>query len=327
MANGTKFGCLCVRAHPVEGIPANPVEIGHGFSVSSRGPEVESGWKEALGRFQVDEIKGGTLWVWIQRESERAEVLDQENDALKERLSCFWWGLLLHEPPRIFSAWAFTGRAEAGKHDLRSAESFTRVFNHQGDRTVLDLDRLCAAAKTADAYGKIVEGGGLKGRLHNGFAAFASGMQEKFVDAAHLLFQRALEGMFHPKDRDQFVKRGRSVFRDLRRQDGDATELLASVYDMRSGFTHCETLATIFSDMSESDAKRKGISLRDATYTLAARSYRAVFQDGDLVTRFGQEGLGEYWGKVVSGKKPAPFVVELRPEDWQPLNDEEIDEG
>ena len=317
MSNGKKFACLAVHAYPVVGLPPTPVDVGHGFSVSSSSPDVDpSDWSEDLGTFQIDQIKHANVWVWVEMESDQAEILDDENQRLQARLERYWWGLLLQEPPRIFSAWVFSGQVQESGYDLRSFTKFDDVFDQGLLRTKITLDLLREAAETARAYEKIMKGPGLTGRIHQGFAAFTDGVKSRCVDSAHLCFQRSLEGVFHPKNKNQFVKRGVRVFRDLSRDDNDATDLLTAIYDMRSGFTHCETLAIIFPDLEQAEAERTGISLRHATYTLAVRTYRAVFQDPELARRFGQEGQGEFWGKVTDGRRPPPFVIKLHPEDW-----------
>jgi hypothetical protein len=317
MTRGTKFACLCIHASPVA-VPEGPVNIGHGYSVSGRAPGIDpSDWLEALGSFQIEEVTNSSLWIWIERASERADVLDAENQELLRRLKCFWWAFLLHEPPRIFSAWALSGRSNGGQSELRHVAKYDRVYNHQSVRTEVTLDTLTQAAETAEHYEQLVVGSGLRGRIRLGFAAFASGMQQRRVDPAHLCFQRALEGIFHPCDKRQFARRGAAVFRDASRADADATELLEAIYDMRSGFTHCESLATIFPDLAQGEAERRGIELRDATYTLAARTYRTVLRSSELVARFGREGQGDYWGKIVCGRKDPPFQIDLLPTDWQ----------
>ena len=317
MSKGKKFACLAIHAYPVGELPLTPLDIGHGFSVSGSASGVDpKGWTEALGTFQIEEIQRANLWVWIEMESDQAEILDSENEQLKARLEMFWWGLMLQEPPRIFSARAFSGQVLESGYDLRSFTRFDDVFSQGLLRTKITLDLLQGAAATASAYEVIMEGAGLTGRIHQGFAAFADGVKSRCVDSAHLCFQRALEGIFHPKNKDQFVKRGARVFLDLSRDDNNAADVLTAIYDMRSGFTHCETLATIFPDLEQSEAEKTGISLKHAAYTLAARAYRAVIRDAELARRFGQEGQGEFWGKVTDGRRTPPFVIKLHPEDW-----------
>ena len=321
MTSGIKFGCLCAKMYPADRLPDEPVDIGHGFRASGKMPEIDMEfWTSVLGTIQIGEMNKANLWAWVEMESDNVEIADEENNSLAERMNVFWWSLQLQEPPMIETAWIFAGNVLEGKHDIRSVSHLDRVFNHQSSRTRLDLGMLREAATTAAGYEEIIRGGGLKGRLNQGFHSFVIGTSSRYLEGGHVAFVRALEGILHPnrhKNRPHFVGRGAKVFKDLSRNDRDATELLTAIYNMRSEFIHCQPLARAFPDKDRPDAEKCATELRDATYTLAARTYRTILRDKKLADFFMKDDLGVYWGKVVEGRYDPPFRIELRPEDWK----------
>jgi hypothetical protein len=60
-------------------------------------------------------------------------------------------------------------------------------------------------------------------------------------------------------------------------------------------------------------------------FHVASGIFRTIFARDDLVRLFSTEGIGEYWGRVVAGKKAAPFTYVLEAADWKVAFDPNAD--
>jgi hypothetical protein len=63
-------------------------------------------------------------------------------------------------------------------------------------------------------------------------------------------------------------------------------------------------------------AVQQGRKQQAFLYFAASRAYRAVLSSPELVARFSKEGLGEYWGKIVSGRRDPPFTIDIADDEW-----------
>jgi hypothetical protein len=244
------------------------------------------------------------------------QILDAQNEALLEKIRDFWLGFLLHEPPMIHSAWSMTGSLNAAKPDVRSLRELPKVFQqYLGKPRQLKPSTLLGTTRLAAHFQTIRSSRVLAGRLERGLAAFVSGMKMAHIDEAVLSFERALEGILQPNDKDQFTKRAKCIIRPVGKHRLNVAKLLNDIYDARSGFTHAEALDTVFPGLSRRQAERRGWQLRSAVFHLASRCYREILAREDLVRLFSAEGLGDYWGEIVSGDADPPFLVDLAPED------------
>jgi hypothetical protein len=229
----------------------------------------------------------------------------------------YWISLLMHEPPDLQTPWVLTGHFEAGKPIVSSLVKLVPVFRQQNaiprPLTPESLESVALTAGNVDIgqQDRIVAG-----RLERGFAAFVSGMQSNTIDDSILSFVRALEAVLHPNNKEQFCARAGKIVQSSTLNECDLGSELAELYDVRSGLTHAEAIDTIFTGITREEAVRRGRELRALSYFLAARIYRQVFASQDLMRFFSRE-QGEFWGKVVCGKKPAPFSISVEPDEWK----------
>lgn len=314
--DGVKFACLCLRAviagellDACAGLPGDywlepPWEE---FDVNV--------WKNHIGSWSIDQIADARLWVWVVAPSARLDVNDAEHDQLEHRLFLFWQGLQLHRPGIVHSAWVLMGSLRNAKPDVQSLKQYREPLVKEPDRE-LTLSGLHQAAATALDLQRLYESGVLAGRLDRGLPAFFGAMRSEHVDESILSLVRSIEGILHPKDADQFVKRAASVVNIDGGSPAALKTLLDELYRVRSGFTHAEALTTIFQGKNRDEAKHRAQQLQAFAYLLASGAYTAVLRQDTLTKRFSTEGQGEYWGKVTSGRRKPPFTVQLDEQDW-----------
>ena len=314
--DGVKFACLCLRA-VTAGELANACDALPGdYWLEPPWEEFDVNvWKNHIGVWRIDQIADAHLWVWVVAPSVRLDVNDAEHDQLEHRLFLLWQGLQLHRPGIVHSAWVLMGSLRNAKPDVQSLKQYRELFVKEPDRE-LTLSGLHLAAATALDLQRLYVSGVLAGRLDRGMAALFSAMRSEHMDESILSLVRAVEGILHPKDAEQFVKRAASVVKIDGVLPDALTTLLRELYDVRSGFTHAEALTTVFQGKSHEEGKHRAQQLQAFAYLLASGAYTAVLREDTLTKRFSTEGQGDYWGKITAGKKKPPFTVQLDEQDW-----------
>lgn len=314
--DGVKFACLCLRAVIAGELLDARAELPGDYWLEPPWEEFDVNvWKNHIGTWRIDEIARARLWIWVVAPSARLDVNDAEHDQLEHRLFLLWQGLQLHRPGIVHSAWVLMGNLKNAKPDVQSLKQYRDLFVKEPDRE-LTLSGLRHAAATALDLQRLYDSGVLAGRLDRGLAAFFGAMHNEHLDESILSLVRAVEGILHPKDADQFVKRSGSVVKIDGGLPDALTTLLRELYDVRSGFTHAEALATVFQGNSHEEGKHRAQQLQAFAYLLASGAYTAVLRQDTLTKRFSTEGQGEYWGKITAGKKKPPFTVQLDEQDW-----------
>jgi hypothetical protein len=311
--DGVKFGCLCLQASSDWMLgQEQEADLGHGFFLARPWREFDfRGWSPALGSWRLEEIQSSQIWIWSTAASEHLHVTDNENEVLADRMQVLWKALQLCEPAVFLSAWIFTGAIHDGRPDIATLRSLPNVFVKQPSRERGHRE-LQAAAALALALQEAFSAGRVVGRLERGLAALLSGMLSDTMDNSVLCFTRALEGVLHPNERRQFVSRGARVISI----PNETETILGELYDFRSGLAHAESFETIFPRKTFEQATHRGQQLQAFAYLAAARVYSCILASTELLRWFASEELGEYWGRVVSGRKAPPFQVTIRDDEW-----------
>lgn len=151
VAPGHKFACwyLSRAAFPVG--PPEDVDLGDGVLVArSLRVELEPHWREWLGTIALEEISAGGLAVYVTAPAAHPEVLDGENEALRQRVNDVLHGLFLQGVPWFQAGIYLTGshlngelriRHFARLHDVAPTYDSTSFVV---DQVLLDRARLLA---------------------------------------------------------------------------------------------------------------------------------------------------------------------------------------
>lgn len=307
-----QFACVCAHVWMHHGLEGERGELGRGYYLEPPWHEFDlEDWANEIGRWQLDEIKNANLWVW---------ATGPQGTIRRETITNLWSGLLLTRPPRVHSAWLLTGTLKNGQPSIGMLQRLGDVYIKEPPFP-LNLQTLREAAEAGYHLGRAFDSGRLRGRLERGLSSLLLAMGVGYVDDSLLFLERALEGVVHPASKVQFAKRAAAILE--RSPDSDSVPLLEQLYDVRSAFAHAETLETVFPEMSQAAALQRIRELQTFTYFLASRSYRAILECLKLMEKFGSEGLGPYWGKVVARRVPPPFRVSVLDEEWNFEQDED----
>jgi hypothetical protein len=247
-------------------------------------------------------------------------VNDDENRILSNRLHTFWKGLQLawSSTPRS-TAWILTGSLKNEKPDVSQLTSLFPTFD-KTPPVSLSPAVLRLAAETSVDLERTFASGLLSGRVERGLTSFFSSMGSGYLDDSILALERAIEGIVHPSDRKQFVKRCATILRLGPSHDLNA--VLEEIYTVRNAFTHAALVDLAFPGRTPAQARHRAQQLQALLYSFAAGAFRSIIADVRLIEQFSSEGQGPFWGSVVEGKRQAPFVVTVADDQWQFGEDE-----
>jgi hypothetical protein len=96
LPEGHKFGCVClVNAGVDRTLRDGLLDLGNNISAIFGPPfEIEEYWREWLGSVKVGHLAQSSLTLLAHTQSNRPEVLDDENDALVRTAWSVFYGLL-----------------------------------------------------------------------------------------------------------------------------------------------------------------------------------------------------------------------------------------
>jgi hypothetical protein len=318
--DNVKFACICLNASPVEPSCRATRELSAEFRLERpwTGLDLDA-WKPDLGRLQLNEIKKATVWVWTFVQSTRLDVCDGENNALTDRLTAFYVGLMLNRPPNVWSARTMTGHLQGGSVTIQSQAQRYRIFHKEHDAAPeLTESALAAAATSAGHLRAAKSSSALGGRLERGLVSFENAMYSEYLDESIISLVRSIEAILQPNDKKQFVKRTCAIMdhqTEASHMD-QCSAVFEELYDIRSGLVHAEAIEDIFGGVSGEQAAMRAKRLQAIAYLVASNLYRSILAQPELVEKFAHERLGDYWGRVVCDKEPPPFRLQLDAECW-----------
>jgi hypothetical protein len=299
----TRFACLAMNALTDMRVDdlQHQADLGFGYRLAPPEGAVNlDSWKPYIGEFEFNAMHDADTWVWVEGES---------SADLRPKIGYFETALLLTRAPQIRGAWILEGAVENGVPRVAS-------FGKRGQRTIkeppypLTTATLRRAAALAGALTRTFEMNALVGRLERGFVSLVLAMSAEYIEDSVLYLMRALEGMLCADDSKQFKARAGAIL-----QNG-SPELLAKLYLLRNKFTHAEPVTTAYPHMTPDQMTARCRQLQAFLYHFATKAYRQVLSRPELMNLLTQPDVGPYWGKVVQGKEPPPFIVAVADDLW-----------
>jgi hypothetical protein len=198
-----------------------------------------STWKEWLGTIRAGQVEDSDLFLLSKEISKTPDVLDGENEDLKQRVQNFYTGLLLastfapaHDPVLL------TGARRAGEVDIRQEQDIDapipKVFCPYPPVMAGDLRLAAQLGEKIGALAVAPLGGG-HWRLFRALHVYTEARtSSQIVDRIHQ-YSRCIDGVILPdigKTRQQFRSRTELFIGPYHHQ------LMGEIYDVRSNVEH-----------------------------------------------------------------------------------------
>jgi hypothetical protein len=309
---GHKFACVVLDNAGVDRALRDDVCLGDGIWAVFGPPfELDNHWSDWLGSLQIERLRRGSLTIVATARSNALQVLDAENEALRERVIGLFYSILLVEVFHQDGGLIIGGANVDGNVSVRQVSFLEPHYRPAGVVPLrIDLRWLQDAYTIAVGMDAVHSPRGSHQRLRRGFHAWVRGIQEYNGEERVHQFVRSVEATIHPevgRSRAQFMHRGQLFAGNTE----TARARLGELYDLRGAAEHMNLLDSVLGDYRE--AERETIGLRRAfqAQVLASDVYRrvfanahfhAVFQSDDSIARFWDEPWARQvaaWGNPI----------------------------
>ena len=154
---GEKFTCIVLYNIAVADSLSSLLDLGNGIWVSDQSPfGLDPRWREWVGKLRSEEIDDANLFLIARMESEKPQILDEENNVLWHQVSLLLWGILLQGIPDSVNGSVITGANVSGETEIRSMGPLSRFYHSSPPERVIIDDNKCHKAKDfVDGFRKI----------------------------------------------------------------------------------------------------------------------------------------------------------------------------
>ena len=276
--------------------------------------ELEDYWREWLGTIQVEQLGRASLSIIATAPSNAPNVLDAENESLRERVVSFLYSLFLLEVFHQDGGLIVTGANVNGVISVRQVSKLESHYRPLGVLPLrIDLPWLQNAYAITTGILDVHAVQGSHQRLRRGFRAWVSAMQEYNGEERLHQFVRAVEAIIKPevgRSRALFVHRGQ-----LFAGNSDTAKVrLGELYDLRGASEHMNPFEPILADYPEAQWEMIALRRSFQAQILASRVYQRIFTDANLQTTFSSDALiQQFWTEqwaVQAGAWGAPVDLD-----------------
>ena len=224
------------------------------------------------------------------------EVLDAENEALRQQVLCLCYALFLIEVFHYDGGLILSGANVGGTVSVRQVSQLERFYRPNGAKTVrLTHAELLTAARAAAGMQSVHAGHGHHGRLRKGFHAWLRGMMESHGEERLHQFVRAVEAVvMPPKGRSTNIFAHRCQL--FAGNTAPAVSLLKELYELRNSAEHHNPFTQVLGAYPTGDHERIALRRAYQAQVLASDVYRRIFLDPQLLAHFSADAsISAFW--------------------------------
>lgn len=291
---GEKFSALALVRALREDF-ASPIDLGGDlWALVSPPVDVDALWRTWLGSITAESIGQANFWLVAKRPGRAPEVLDEENEDLKNDVWHSFLGLLVLGTPRYDDGYLLTGAHVQGSLKIRQY-SKTRDYEVSWDAPPLHLgDHVLRSALPIRTGIRTVFEDEAYMRVRRGISVFLSGLEEGAAISRLHQFVRAVEAVIKPSPpgiKKKFMDRCRTFVG----ANPLAETIVGECYELRSKGEHLldweDALMGYPSTQREEIARRR---MRQAE-TLARHVYRRILTSAAHAADFADKAIDGYW--------------------------------
>ena len=297
IAQNNKFGCLAIQNASVAEELRGQIELAPGLWCVDRLPfGVGDFWTNQLGEGRVEQIMRSNVLIFCIAPAQSPQVLDGENEALKQRVQRIFYALLMQLVFHHDGVELFTGAHVDGNPDIRQ---ITDLRDHYRPPQVrvgrISRAHLVRAAGVEGGIQEYLRRTGGADRLWHGFHALQRGFMEFYGDERLHQFVRAVEAILRleaGRSRTQFAHRAQ-LFSG---RSNENREWLLELYDLRSATEHMNDCRAVLEHHGARWDDTATLRAYEAQ-VLASQVYLRLGESAALRGRFSDDANSEqFWG-------------------------------
>jgi hypothetical protein len=295
---GTKFTCLALKQVGIStiGLPAQ-INLGEGRWILSEVPfDPGMPWREWLGPLELGKWFKADAFLIALRASRYPGVVDDESEAIRDRVIELFYGLLLNGIGYTESALLLSGANLSGEIQVRSSGELEAHYRNPNSWWAsLTEPAAHEASQLAQTLERVRHDAFKSRRLTRGFQTWIKGMQEFNGEDRLHQFVRSLEALVRPsrgKTEKQFVHRCQLfIGKNLANSD-----LLRELYVLRSCAEHMNPFEDAIGGASKEEREARGTRRAFEAEILASQAYLRIFSNSNLLEIFGtNDSLAQFW--------------------------------
>lgn len=235
---GEKFACAAFENLATDHSLSQPLSLGEGLWVLPEHPfDLDHRWREWIGKITTDQINGCNCFLLAVKASTRPEILDDENELLRNQLNRLVYGILLQGIPDHVDGFVLIGARVSEETMIRQFSKMRDYFNSNPPYRVKLSESMCRTAKSfAEGYRDIEKSSGYE-RVKRGMGMLARAISEASLQERIHNYVRSLEALVMSeigKSQSQFVHRCQT----FALASHQAKNILEDCYRMRSAVEH-----------------------------------------------------------------------------------------
>ena len=292
-----KFGCIAIQNAGTAQDARGQTELAPGLWCVDRLPfNVGEFWVGQLGHRRLEQIENSNLLIFAVAPTHRPEVLDDENEALLQKVQRTFYALLLQLVFHHDGAEIFSGARQDDNPDIRTITDLRNHLRPQVARVEqISRANLTRAANAESGMAAYLTRTGEVDRLWHGFHALQRGFLEMWGDERLHQFVLSVEAVLNLRAGKSRTLFGHRAHLFVGRSDENQNWLL-ELYDLRSATEHMNDYRLLLEHYPE--ARREHVASLRAyeAQVLACQIYMRLAESEDLRTRFGDDSeLEQFW--------------------------------
>lgn len=297
--NGHKFACIVLNNAGVSRELREAVRLGERVWAIFGPPfQLDDNWRQWMGSLQLEHLERASLTIVATAPSNALQILDAENELLRELVLSSFYSLLLVEVFHQDGGLILTGANLNGNIAVRQVSILEHHYRPPGVRpSTIDLRWLEHAYTAATGMVALHATRGSHQRLRRGFHAWVRAMQEYNGEDRVHQFVRAVEATIKPevgRSRTQFIHRAQ-----LFAGNSEAVRnRLGELYDLRSGAEHMNLLDSVLAHYPAAERETIGLRRSFQAQLLASHVFRNIFVNPGLHAAFSSDDyIDAFWAE------------------------------
>ncbi len=273
-----------------------PIRLSKSFYVLPNPPvEIDEIWGKWLGSLTTEAIKNANIFILALKDSDKPQILDDENKALTDSVSKYFFSLFFIGSLYYESAYIVTGAKEDKEISIRQFYKNKRYYQNDITSTYNLLQKdFHDAYNIKNTLFKINNSNEFQ-RFKHGVSAFQKALTEDIQQYRLHQFVRSIEALIIPpigETKKKFIHRCHTFVKSNKK----TRNILEEIYDLRCAVEHMNDWKIIFKDLIDNKKEEIALERSKQVEILARKTYNYILQNENILKIFKDDDtLISFW--------------------------------